>query len=102
MTTIKWKTGFDQYNQTNRKHEQLTVIWYLAIRTCNGRGGCVVGGGVFMAGGGGHMHGREHACRRDGHCSGRYASYWNAFLSCIISELLAIHFGFKLIDFKTS
>ena len=31
----------------------------------HGRGACVVGG----------MHGR-----RDGHCSGRYASYWNAFL----------------------
>ena len=43
--------------------------------------------GVHVRGGG--MHGRE-ACmavggegvrdRRDGHCSGRYASYWNAFL----------------------
>ena len=30
--------------------------------------------GACMAGGGG-VHGR-----RDGHCSGRYASYWNAFL----------------------
>ena len=29
--------------------------------------------GVCMAGGG--LRGR-----RDGHCSGRYASYWNAFL----------------------
>ena len=38
--------------------------------------GCVLGGmcdrGPCMAGG---MGGR-----RDGHCSGRYASYWNAFL----------------------
>ena len=34
--------------------------------------------GLCMAGG---MHGGEgrHG-RRDGHCSGRYASYWNAFL----------------------
>ena len=32
---------------------------------------CVAG--ACMAGG---MHGR-----RDGHCSGRYASYWNAFSS---------------------
>ena len=31
----------------------------------HGRGACVAGG----------MHGR-----RDGHCNGRYASYWNAFL----------------------
>ena len=30
--------------------------------------------GACMAGVGG-VHGR-----RDGHCSGRYASYWNAFL----------------------
>ena len=35
-------------------------------------GGCVAGEGVCVAGG---MHGR-----RDGHCSGRYTSYWNAFL----------------------
>ena len=46
------------------------------------RGVCVVGGhvwqGACMAGG---MQGR--GCmrgRRDGHCSGRYASYRNAFL----------------------
>ena len=50
-----------------------------------GGGGC----GVWMAGG---MHGRgvymAGRCtwqggvhgRRDGHCSRRYASYWNAFL----------------------
>ena len=40
-----------------------------------GRGACMVGEhvwqGACVAGG---MHGR-----RDGHCSGRYASYWNAF-----------------------
>ena len=29
----------------------------------------------------GGKHGEEGMCgRRDGHCSGRYASYWNAFL----------------------
>ena len=33
---------------------------------------CVTGGGSCMAGGG--MHGT-----RDSHCSGWYASYWNAF-----------------------
>ena len=41
----------------------------------HGEGACVVGS----------MHGRGlcgmgvHG-RRDGHCSGQYASYWNAFL----------------------
>ena len=35
-------------------------------------GACVVGGCAWQEGG---MH-----CVRDGHCSGRYASYWNAFL----------------------
>ena len=30
--------------------------------------------------GGGHVWQRGVRSRRDGHCSGRYASYWNAFL----------------------
>ena len=55
-------------------------------------GACMVGGhvwqGVCMAGGcvakGGGMHGTGGMRgRRDGHCSGQYASYWNAFLSKI-------------------
>ena len=72
----------------------------------HGRGVCVVGGGACVAGGmhdrgyarqeGGHawqgvcmggMHdrgacigGRGMCGRRDGHCSGRYATYWDAFL----------------------
>ena len=37
----------------------------------HGRGTCVERGVHGMGG----MRGR-----RDGHCSGRYASYWNAFL----------------------
>ena len=37
-----------------------------------GRWACMVGG---VHGKGGGVRGR-----RDGHCSGRYASYWNAFL----------------------
>ena len=59
-----------------------------------GRGACVAGacmvGVAFMAGrhawwgvcvaGRGDMHGRGMRGRRDGHCSGRYASYLNAFL----------------------
>ena len=36
----------------------------------HGRGACMTAG----------MCGRGHTCRRDGHKSGRYASYWNAFL----------------------
>ena len=63
-------------------------------------GVCMVKGVFVVKGGGGHMwqkggvcgkgdmHGRGGTCvagggmhgRRDGHCSGRYASYWNAFL----------------------
>ena len=38
------------------------------------QGACVVG--ACMTGG---MHGR-----RDGHCNGQYASYWNAFLSITV------------------
>ena len=50
-----------------------------------GRGACMAGG---MHGGGGHAwQGGVHG-RRDGHCSDRYASYWNAFL-------LACDFGRK-------
>ena len=38
----------------------------------HGRGACIAAG-ACMAGEGMHD-------KRDGHCSGRYASYWNAFL----------------------
>ena len=52
-----------------------------------GRGVCVVGGmhgrGACMVGGGGVVHGR-----RDGHCSGRYASYCNAFLFYVLFEIV--------------
>ena len=41
-----------------------------------GRGACMAGG----VHGGGGMRGR-----RDGHCCGWYASYWNAFLFIILS-----------------
>ena len=46
-------------------------------------GACIVGGmhGGGLHGGEGGMHGK-----RDGHCSGRYASYWNAFLFPICLE----------------
>ena len=38
-------------------------------------GACVAGGHPWHGGGEGGLRGR-----RDGHCSGRYTSYWNAFL----------------------
>ena len=40
-------------------------------------GVCVHGRGMH---GGGHARGRGMRGRRDGHCSRRYASYWNASL----------------------
>ena len=53
---------------------------------------CMAGGlawqGVCMAGG---MHGRGTCvaggvrARRDGHCSGRYVSFWNAFLLLVFN-----------------
>ena len=62
-------------------------------------GMCGEGGGLCVAKGGMHnkrgLRGRGHVwqggCmaggmrgRRDSYCSGRYASYWNAFLFCMI------------------
>ena len=46
-------------------------VWQVACmaRGCAWQGGCMAGG----------MH-----CRRDGHCSGWYTSYWNAFLCDIV------------------
>ena len=50
----------------------------------HGRGACMTGGvhgqEVCMAGG-----------RRDGHCSGRYTSYWNAFLLKYNSTMYTIY-----------
>ena len=40
----------------------------------HGMGVCMAGGHVWQGG----MHGKGG--RRDGHCSGRTALYWNAFL----------------------
>ena len=51
--------------------------WQGVVGGMRGRGACMAGG-TCMAGGcawQGAMCGR-----RNGHCSGRYASYWNAFL----------------------
>ena len=84
-------------------------------------GACVARGGACMAGGcswwGGHVwqgghawwgwggvHSRGHAWqgdmhgRRDGHCSERYASYWNAFLfkavlTIVVNYVFAIEFS---------
>ena len=60
-----------------------------------GQGACLEGGvcmvGACMAGsmhGGEGMHGR-----RNGHWSGHYASYWNAFLFYIPLGLISAHKG---------
>ena len=45
-----------------------------------GAGGMHAGGRVVRACMAGGVHGRGLRGRRDGHCSGRYASYLNAFL----------------------
>ena len=45
-----------------------------------GKGGMRGEGGMHGKGWQGDMHGGGDACKRDGYCSGRYASYWNAFL----------------------
>ena len=50
-------------------------------------GGCLLWGGVPGPGKRGVVV-SQHALRqtpgRDGHCCGRYASYWNAFLFCVV------------------
>ena len=49
-------------------------------------------GGV--CGEGGHAWQGRMCDRRDGHCSGRYASYWNAFLfGKIIAQSQAYHWS---------
>ena len=50
----------------------------------HGRWACVVGGQVWW---GACMVGGTHG-RRDGHCSGLYASYWNAFLLYVHLSLI--------------
>ena len=65
-------------------------------RVCIVRGACVAGGRVCMARGcmTGGVHGVGGMCgRRDGHCSGLYASYWNAFLlllHCILGIISCV------------
>ena len=58
---------------------------YMAGGVCGGgmrgRGACMTGGMCGrMACMAGVIRGGDMRGRRDGHCNGRYASYWNAFL----------------------
>ena len=53
-------------------------------------GACMARGG--MCGGGEGICGGGHACRRHGHWSGQYATYWNAFLFSVCLFLALIHF----------
>ena len=68
-------------------YSQASVILFTGGKACAWQGGhawqgaCMVGGGVHGKGG---VHGR-----REGHYSGWYASYWNAFLFKLI-DLLAL------------
>ena len=54
------------------------------------QGACITGG----MHGRGHMHGR-----RNGHCSGQYTSYWNAFflfdLFNLLFDLFRFHYHFS-------
>ena len=58
-------------------------LWFCSR---GGGGACVVGGCVArgMCGSGRVWRGGGVRGRRDGHCSGQYASYWNAFLLGIV------------------
>ena len=68
----------------------LSVNHSVHREACLAGGACVAEGGACMAGGmcgrghvwqgGVHGGGRDMHGNRDGHCSGRYASYWNALL----------------------
>ena len=56
------------------------MTWEVGVQ---GKRVCVVGS-MYGRGYGRGVRGGGRACRRDSHCSGRYVSYWNAFLSLII------------------
>ena len=58
----------------------LSVILFAGGRGMNGMEVCMAGG---MCG------------RRDGHCSGRYTSYWNVFLFTM--EVILSHWSFSVI-----
>ena len=53
----------------------------------HGKGGACVAGGVY---GGRVCMVAGIRSRRDGHCSGRYGSYWNAFLLFSCAQTLFI------------
>ena len=76
-------------------------VWQAGVHD---KGACLAGGHTWQGG----LHGSGRACmaggtcmarrgharqgggvrgRRDGHCSGRYASYWKAFLFTCVSSL---------------
>ena len=76
--------------------------WKGHVRSVLGRGHAWQGEGVCMAGGmrelcmvGGGRPAWQGGMRgrRDGHCSGRYASYWNAFL---LLDITAATFFFRI------
>ena len=60
-------------------------------RVCSG--GCLVLGGSAPGGGCLVPGGAWWRPPRDGYCCGRYASFWNAFLSIIKSHFFAAYYG---------
>ena len=67
----------------------------MAREGMHGMGAWVAGGGVH-----GRGHGWQGACvtvgvhdRRNGHCSGRYALYWNAFLFSLFVIIFILGFS---------
>ena len=78
------ETSFSRNKQGKRKFQNVCMYLYLIITVRNevsapGGGGLLLWGalllGVCFGGGGG-----ADPPRREGYCSARYASYWNAFL----------------------
>ena len=59
--------------------------------------GCVCGREVCMTGGA-YMAGSVHS-RRDGHCSGWYTSYWNAFSFDLVLVLVSMRKFIFVINF---
>ena len=73
---LEWLTWFikksKQFNDSDITNDIAALMLTFSVNgpltLVRGRkGACVAGGGGVRG-------------RRDGHCSGRYASYWNAFL----------------------
>ena len=61
----------------------------MAKGACMATGVCMVKGACVVRG----THGGGMLGSRDGHCSGRYAFYWNAFLLHKVATRLKLYFS---------